>query len=285
MKVYANQPCFVTWTTDSDGNGWSLVIFPIEMSAPDGKPAEFRCSWVPTSLIDIVVRTSPDQPSSARDKVYAEGYYPNWHTLEVPDYPEDTRPNLCNYSHDPNQDFAFFLLHPDYDAPFDFIVPSDYIEHLTPTNIRFDIWVQQRAVWVDKQFYVQVKKPTDYICSSFECVLNDHLLERHIPRTVIVHRHYLKGLPQGTRNPRARDGDIWSHPGHTANFIHWMARHPPGSTEFDYNLENARTDAAVNAMLDNPDWRRCHLPETLSWVHSTSITLICDIYIYIYIYI
>ena len=56
-----------------------------------------------------------------------------------------------------------------------------------------------------------------------------------------------------------------------------MARHLPGSTEFDFNLENARTDAAVNAMLDNPDWRRCHLPETLSWVHSTSITLIGDI--------
>ena len=60
MKVYANQQCFVTWTTDLDGYGWSLVIFPIEMSVPDGKPAEFRCSWVPSSLIDIVVRAPPD---------------------------------------------------------------------------------------------------------------------------------------------------------------------------------------------------------------------------------
>ena len=47
MKVYANQPCFVTWTTDLDGYGRGLVIFPIEMSVPDGKPCEFRCSWVP----------------------------------------------------------------------------------------------------------------------------------------------------------------------------------------------------------------------------------------------
>ena len=71
MKVYANQQCFVTWTTDLDGHAWSLVIFPIEMSVPDGKPIEFRCSWVPSSLIDIVVRTTPVQPSSARDKLYA----------------------------------------------------------------------------------------------------------------------------------------------------------------------------------------------------------------------
>ena len=56
-----------------------------------------------------------------------------------------------------------------------------------------------------------------------------------------------------------------------------MARHPSITREFDLNLENARNDKAVNAMLDNPDWRRCHLPETLSWVHSTSITLIGDI--------
>ena len=98
MKVYANQPCFVAWIIDSDGNGRNLVIFPIELSAPDGKPVEFRCSWVPTSLIYIVVRSSPDQPSSARGRMYAEGYYPNWHTLEVSAYPEDTLANFGSYS-------------------------------------------------------------------------------------------------------------------------------------------------------------------------------------------
>ena len=42
-KVYANQPCFVTWTTDqldTTGRvpcyGWSLVIFPVEMESPNG---------------------------------------------------------------------------------------------------------------------------------------------------------------------------------------------------------------------------------------------------------
>ena len=53
MKVFANQPAFVTWQTDMNSQGWSLVIFPVEMSVPDGKPAEFACSWVPRSLIDI----------------------------------------------------------------------------------------------------------------------------------------------------------------------------------------------------------------------------------------
>ena len=63
----------------------SLVIFLIEMEAPDGKPAEFDCGWVPSSLIDIVVRPSPEAPSTAIDQMYARGYYPNWHALPIPD--------------------------------------------------------------------------------------------------------------------------------------------------------------------------------------------------------
>ena len=35
----------------------------------------------------------------------------------------------------------------------------------------------------------------------------------------------------------------------------------------------------MNANLDSREWRRCHLPETLSWIQSSSITLIGDILI------
>ena len=66
-NVFANQPCFVTWTTDqpiADGGipcyGWSLVIFPVEPDVPDGYPAEFDCGWAPSYLVDIVARPSPN---------------------------------------------------------------------------------------------------------------------------------------------------------------------------------------------------------------------------------
>ena len=285
MKVFVNQPAFVTWQTDVDGQGWSLVIFHLETSVPDCKPVEFACSWLPSSLIDICFRTSPKQPSSARGKQYAQGYFPNWHSLDVPSYPNDLRHGVGLYSHQQDQDYHPFLPHISYSAPFDFKVPNDYVEHLTPQNCRFDIWSNQRAVWLDKQLYEQVLRPVDFTCTAFECVLNGNLLEYHIPRFVIVHRNYLKGLPRGTRNPRARDGDIWIHQGHTAPFLQWMARHPTGTAEIDWRLENYRTDIGVNANLDSREWRRCHLPETLSWIHSSSITLIGDILIGIVMHI
>ena len=74
FKVYANQPVYVPWTTDAAGYGWSLCILPIEMSAPDDKPAEFVCAWLPSSLVDICTRTDPNAPVSDRDKIYARGY-------------------------------------------------------------------------------------------------------------------------------------------------------------------------------------------------------------------
>ena len=49
FKVYANQPVYVSWTTDAARYGWSLCILPIEMSVPDDKPAEFICAWLPSS--------------------------------------------------------------------------------------------------------------------------------------------------------------------------------------------------------------------------------------------
>ena len=157
-----------------------------------------------------------------------------------------------------------FLLHFSYDGPFDFIVPKDYKEHLTGFNLLFNIYKQQRALWPDKQLYVRVVAPTDYTCAAFECVITDHLLENHIPRTVVVHRHYLVGLLQGTRNPPAKAGDIWFNPSHTVNYVHWMNRHKPGELIFEHNLENAQTDTEVNAMLDNPTWNPRHAPEALS---------------------
>ena len=124
---------------------------------------------------------------------------------------------------------------------------------------------------------MQVLEPVHWTCTAFECILNDRILEDHIPRTAIVHRNYLQGLPQGTRNTRARDGDIWTRLSHTFDFIHWMARHPPGTKDVDWRLETDQTHRDVNANLDGPDWRRCHLPETLSWTKSSSITRIGDL--------
>ena len=56
-----------------------------------------------------------------------------------------------------------------------------------------------------------------------------------------------------------------------------MNRHKPGAIIFDHNLTNAQTDAEINAMLDNPEWNRRHVPNSLSWLHSESVTLICDL--------
>ena len=93
----------------------SLVIFQVEMELPDGKPAQFDCSWVPSSLIDIVARTNPDEPSSARDRMYAQGYFSGWHNLEVPAYPSNLESGAGFWSSDPLQDFQLFLLHFSYD--------------------------------------------------------------------------------------------------------------------------------------------------------------------------
>ena len=259
------------------GKGWSLVIFPVEMELPDGKPAEFDCSWVPSSRIDIVVRSSPEKLSSALDKMYARGYYPNWHNLKVPVWPGTSEVGAGIWSSDPSQDFPPYLPHHTYDGPYDFTVPKDYTEHFTEHCLRFNIYKQQRALMCDRQLYVRVVAPTDYTCAASKCVITDHLIEDHIPRTVVVHRHYLLGLPPGTRNPRARAGDIWFNPGHTAPFAHWMNRHKPGSIMFDHNLPTATMDAEIHAMLDSPAWNPRHVPNSLSWLHSESVTLICDL--------
>ena len=201
-KVYANQPCFVTWNTDQPDaagrvpcNGWSLVIFPVEMDPPDGKPVEFNCSWVPSSLIDIVVGSSPNMPSTATDQMYARGYFSNWHNLPVPEWPGNAAIGANVWSSDPSQDFPPFLPHHTRDAPFDYMLPDDYTERFTEHCVRFDFYKKQRALWADKQLYVQVLAPTDYTCSAFRCVITDSFFEEHVPRTVVVHRLDLTGLP------------------------------------------------------------------------------------------
>ena len=114
-------------------------------------------------------------------------------------------------------------------------------------------------------------------CAAFKCVITDHLIEDHIPRTVFVHRHSLLGLPPGTRNPRARVGDIWFNPGHIALFVHWMNRHNPGSIMFDHNLQIATMYAEINAMFNSPAGNPRHVPNSLSWLHSAPVTLIGDL--------
>ena len=139
--------------------------------------------------------------------MYARGYYPNWHNLKVPVWPGTSDVGVCIWSSDPSQDFPPHLPHHTYDGPSDFTVPKDYAEHFTEHYLRYNIYKPQRARWSDRQLYVRVVAPTDYTCAAFQCVITDHLIEDHIPRTVFVHRHYLLGLPPGTRNPRARAGD------------------------------------------------------------------------------
>ena len=88
----------------------------------------------------------------------------------------------------------------------------------------------------------------------------DRIMKNNVPSTAIVHRNYLQRLPQGTRNPRARDCDIWTRPSHTPDFLHCMNRHPSGTTELDWRLETSETRCDVNANLDSTTWRRCRLP-------------------------
>ena len=80
----------------------SLGPLTARMELPDGKSAEFDCSWVPSSLIDIVVRSNPDEPSSALDKMYARGYYPGWHSLDVPAWPGTSEIGAGIWSSDPS---------------------------------------------------------------------------------------------------------------------------------------------------------------------------------------
>ena len=40
---------------------------------------------------------------------------------------------------------------------------------------------KHRALWADKQLYVQVLAPIDYTCSAFRCVITASLFEDHIP--------------------------------------------------------------------------------------------------------
>ena len=87
-----------------------------------------------------------------------------------------------------------------------------------------------------------------------------------------IQRNYFKGLPQGTRNPPARDGDIWNDPSHTPACLHLMNRHPPGTTKVDYRLETPDIHSDVNANLDSTNWRKCNLPDSLAWIRSNSIT-------------
>ena len=88
----------MTWTTDqlvAGGGipcyGWGLVIFLVEPDIPDGYPAEFDCGWAPSSLIDIVARPSPNVLETAQDLMYARGYYVDWHTLPVVEWPTDVQ--------------------------------------------------------------------------------------------------------------------------------------------------------------------------------------------------
>jgi hypothetical protein len=199
------------------------------------------------------------------------------HNLQVPVWPGTSDVGVGIWSSDPSHDFPPYLPHHTYDRPYDFTVPKDYTEHFTEHCLRFNIYKQQRALWSDSQLYVRVVAPTDYTCAAFKCVINDNLLEDHTPRTVVVHRHYLLCLPPGTRNPRARARDIWFNPSHIAPFIHWMNRHKPGSIMFDHNLTIATMDAEINAMLDSPAWNPRHVPNSLSWLHSESVTLIGDL--------
>ena len=56
-----------------------------------------------------------------------------------------------------------------------------------------------------------------------------------------------------------------------------MNKHKPGTMTFDHNLPTATMDADINAMLDSPAWNPRHVPKSLSWLHSESVTLICDL--------
>ena len=217
--------------------------------------------------------------------MYARGYYVDWHTLPVVEWPTNEQHPAGTWSSDPSQDMPPFLPHHTRDAPFDFMVTKDYTEHLTQWNVRFNYFKRQRALWKDKQLYVRVVAPTDYTCSSFSCVITDHLFEDHIPRTVIISRHYLTALPDGTRNPKIKAGDIWSKPGHIAPFIHWMNRHPPGTTAFDKSLSTSNIDADINTFLDNPSWNPRHIPYAFSWIHNESVTLVGGIMVAIIIVI
>ena len=73
--------------TDANREGWSLCIFPIEMPVPDDKPAEFVCAWALFFLIVICTRTEATALISERDRIYAQSYYPGWHSLPVIPYP------------------------------------------------------------------------------------------------------------------------------------------------------------------------------------------------------
>ena len=96
QSVLANQPAFVTCLTSKDGRGWSLCILPIEMPAPDARPAEFIFAWLPSTLIEVCSRSSCDAPMKHRDLIYTKGYYAGWNKLPVVNYPKKsdlTRPN------------------------------------------------------------------------------------------------------------------------------------------------------------------------------------------------
>ena len=66
------------------------------------------------------------------------------------------------------------------------MVPKDYTEHLTEWNVRLNFFKQQRALWTDKQLYVQVVAPTDSTCVYFRCVIIHNLFDDQITRAVVV---------------------------------------------------------------------------------------------------
>ena len=94
------------------------------------------------------------------------------------------------------------------------------------------------------------------------------LLEPDIPKVVIIHRNYLRPLPLGARNHRGRDGDIYQNPSHSADFVAWMNRHPPGDINVDWQLHPLSIHTDINENLDGALWKRCRLPEPSIWLRS-----------------
>ena len=86
-------------------------MFLVEMNVPTNKPAEFVCEWVSSWLIFNCFLTNPTMLSSAREEQYALGYFPNWHSLPAPPYPEDLSRRAGLYSEHKEQDYPQFLLH------------------------------------------------------------------------------------------------------------------------------------------------------------------------------
>ena len=178
--------------------------------------------------------------------------------LPVGPYPGELICGAGVWSDVPSQDYLPSPPYCTHTVPFSWKVPADYTCHLEKTKFRFAYWEQQRAYWVNKRLFVQALRPTTWSCESFQCVIIDCLLERDIPKVVIVHRNYLRALLLGTRNPRCRDGDIYSNPGHGPDFLAWMNRQPAGDITRDWQLNPLGIEGDINANLESTFSQRSH---------------------------